>query len=61
MMKICFIGLGSIGKRHFRNIISILEDKEDLCIGAIRSTDSIVANDISCRRNTAYKAIDETP
>lgn len=61
MMKICFIGLGSIGKRHFRNIISILDDKEDLCIDAIRSTDSIVPNDISCRINKAYKSIDEAP
>ena len=37
-MKICFIGLGSIGKRHLRNMVRIAERRDiDLHVDAIRS------------------------
>lgn len=40
-MKVCFVGVGSIAKRHIRNIVELFRNKEDsLVIDAIRRTGS---------------------
>lgn len=36
-MKICMVGMGSIGQRHFRNIVKVLSDcNMDYTIDAFR-------------------------
>lgn len=56
MIKICFVGLGSIGKRHIKNITSILNQrKEKFIIDAIRNTDKELPHEIQILiRNTYY-------
>ena len=31
-MKICIVGLGSIGKRHVRNIRNVLKERQDMAL-----------------------------
>ena len=48
MMKICFIGLGSIGKRHLLNLTEILKELNiDFEIHALRKTDMILEDNIN--------------
>jgi len=46
-MKVCFIGLGSIGKRHLKNIVKIFEEYNlPLEIHAFRNTQKPLSDDI---------------
>lgn len=46
-MKVCFCGLGSIGKRHLENILTIAEELNiDLEIHALRKTPRILEDEI---------------
>ena len=46
-MKVCFVGLGSIGSRHLRNIDSIFKDKKDeLIVHAYRESNRVLNNGI---------------
>lgn len=58
-LKVCFIGMGSIAKRHVYNLLSI---RQDVCIDVMRSgygkeLDSILEKNIS----TIYYSIQELP
>lgn len=45
-MKVCFIGVGSIAKRHIRNLVEIFNDKtEHLEIEAVRRAESTVCDE----------------
>ena len=47
-MKVCFVGLGSIGKRHIRNLKFICEKNSvDLEVHALRNTSRKLEDDIS--------------
>ena len=47
-MKILFIGLGSIGTRHLRNMATILQERrEPLEVHALRGTTHLLSTDIS--------------
>lgn len=60
MLKICFVGLGSIGKRHIKNITYILKNQgRAFLIDAIRSTDRILPDEIDCLIRNYYYSIDE--
>lgn len=56
-MKICFVGLGSIGKRHINNFSNILYNNNvGFHIDALRNSNSALDNNI-CKllTNTYYK------
>ena len=60
-MKICFIGVGSIAKRHIYNIKHFLSDDFDCEIDAYRSTKSPLDSDIAKYINNQYFKYDEVP
>lgn len=46
-MKVCFVGAGSIGKRHIRNFASICQEKHEKCeIHLFRTTNKKLDHDI---------------
>lgn len=48
-MKVCFFGLGSIGKRHLKNLASVCKDcGTALKVHAVRSHPDALPEDISC-------------
>ncbi len=56
-MKILFIGLGSIGIRHFRNLVSILEEAGiSFTIDAVRTRNNPLPEDISSRLGFSYSS-----
>lgn len=61
-MKICFVGLGSIGARHFRNLGIILAERGvEYKIDALRSSDRPLPKDIEPKIHKQYTNIDELP
>lgn len=61
-MKICFFGLGSIGKRHIKNLTQLLsESGENFQIDAFRSSGSIVEEEIGRLLTTEYYHMDDLP
>lgn len=59
-MKVCFIGLGSIGTRHIRNLSSLLTDKKvEYRIDAVRSKKGELPADIEALIHTVYYDIKE--
>ncbi len=54
-MKICFIGLGSIGKRHIRNLVCILNERNiKFTIDAVRSSETPLESEIQQLVNRCY-------
>lgn len=61
-MKICMIGLGSIGCRHVINIVKVCTERNIVIhIDALRSSKSELPIDIKNLIQTAYYNIDEIP
>lgn len=61
-MKICFIGLGSIGTRHLKNIAEILEEKGlDYSIDALRTTYNSVDKEIAKYIHGEFHNIEDLP
>jgi predicted dehydrogenase len=61
-MKICFIGLGSIGTRHINNISSILSERGlPFCIDALRSSNKELSQTVGFIINQAYYSIEDLP
>lgn len=61
-MKICMIGLGSIGKKHIKNIVTVLRERgESYTIDAMRSSLSELAQDVKELVSKQYYNIDELP
>lgn len=59
-MKICFIGLGSIGVRHLRNTITILKQRNiSYSIDALRSTGKALPEDLACLLHMQYQEISQ--
>ena len=62
MLKVCFIGLGSIGKRHFRNLVIILKErKQEYVIDAVRSRRGGLPEDIEEILHTQYEDTEQLP
>lgn len=60
MLKICFVGLGSIGKRHIKNIAKVLKEREqEFFIDAIRSTDKRIPEQINALIRNRYYGVEE--
>lgn len=57
-MKVCFVGVGSIGKRHIRNCVEIFEQKNiELQIHVLRSSDKELDNDVeNVIKKTVFRA-----
>lgn len=56
MIRICFVGLGSIGKRHIKNVAQVLrERKQEFVIDAIRCTDNKLPDDICALIQNCYR------
>ena len=60
-MKICFVGIGSIAKRHISNIKNLLNDKFDVEIDAYRSSKSPIDSKISKLINNQYFDYNDVP
>ena len=62
-MKICFIGLGSIGTRHLHNLVQILSERKILSeIHALRTTHRPLSDDIRKiidKEFTSYENLDD--
>lgn len=60
MIKICFVGLGSIGKKHIKNIASVLNQRrQTFIIDAIRNTDKELPHEIQILIRNIYYNIQE--
>lgn len=60
MLRICFVGLGSIGKRHIKNITYLLQKRGQIySIDAVRSTNKGLPSDIAGLISHVYYNIDE--
>lgn len=60
-MKICFIGVGSIAKRHIRNLVDIFRDKNDsLEIDALRRANSACCDELKYL-SKIYSSYEELP
>lgn len=61
-MKICMIGLGSIGQRHIKNISRLLEErKTDYSIDALRSSRRELPKDVEVLLQNQYFSYEELP
>ncbi|HBG65477.1 MAG TPA: oxidoreductase [Treponema sp.] len=55
MMRICFVGLGSIGRRHVRNLAAILEERSiPFRMDALRHGQSELPPDVAARLSAVY-------
>lgn len=60
MLKVCFAGLGSIGKRHLRNFSDILEKRGiEYTFDAVRFSNSNLPEDITSKISNVYHSFDE--
>lgn len=59
-MKVCFVGVGSIAKRHIYNIKNFLNDF-DVTIDAYRSNKRVLDSDIEKYIDNQYFAYDDVP
>lgn len=60
MIKICFVGLGSIGQRHIKNVVNELKKRnQDFSIDAIRHSDKVLPQEINELLNNQYYSFDE--
>lgn len=61
-LKICFIGIGSIAKRHIKNLTSICQEQGiTLQIDALRRKDAVIDNTVHSRFETVFHEYDEIP
>ena len=59
-MKVCFVGAGSIGKRHIKNVTALAgEMGVDLEIHLIRATDRQLPDEIQSRVKKVFHSFDE--
>lgn len=62
IMKICIVGLGSIGKRHLKNIKYVLEKRGiENCIDLLRSNIKRLDNEIDVLINQQYYDVKNMP
>lgn len=61
-LKVCFIGIGSIAKRHITNLRYICNDKHiELLLDAVRSSERALPNNINDLINKTYYSLDVMP
>ena len=60
-LKICFIGIGSIAKRHIFNIKNYLNSDFNCQIDAYRSSNSLLSEDISQYITNEYHCYGDVP
>ncbi|HOI25743.1 MAG TPA: Gfo/Idh/MocA family oxidoreductase [Caldisericia bacterium] len=61
-MKICFVGLGSIGIKHLKNIVSILKSKGiKYSIHALRKENKPINDDVSMEISEVFTSYDQIP
>ncbi|MBR2858213.1 Gfo/Idh/MocA family oxidoreductase [bacterium] len=60
-LKICFVGIGSIAKRHIFNIKNYLNEDFNCQIDAYRSSDSSLDEDISKYITDEYRKYEDIP
>lgn len=59
-MRVCFVGAGSIGKRHIRNLYNICRQKDIKCeIDLLRSSETALGNELEPYINKQYFAKDD--
>lgn len=61
-MKVCVIGLGSIGKRHTKNLIKVLGDRGDTyVVDVLRSNRTALPNEFNEIIQNQYYSVEELP
>lgn len=62
IMKICMIGLGSIGKRHLKNIVKVLNEKKEIFeIDALRNGNNKLPSEIAEMIHQEYYSYNDLP
>lgn len=60
MLKICFVGLGSIGRRHIQNVAKILDERgQKFFIDAIRSMNKPISVEVGALIRNIYHNAEE--
>lgn len=60
-LKICFVGIGSIAKRHIKNLIAVCQEREiDIQIDAVRRKNSD-KTEVDIYFTNVYYSIEEVP
>ncbi len=60
MIRALFAGLGSIGQRHFRNFVDLMQEQGDsLRIDAVRGTQHVLPDDIQSCLHSQYSSWEE--
>ena len=61
-MKICIVGLGSIGKRHVRNIRNVLKERQiEFTLDALRIKGTAADREIEEIISETYRSFEELP
>ena len=61
-LKVCFVGLGSIGKRHLRNLVTVAKERGlELSIDALRHAPSPLRTDICALIDKEYYSVADLP
>ena len=61
-LKVCFVGLGSIGKRHLRNLVTVAKERGlELSIDALRHAPSSLGTDICALIDKEYYSAADLP
>lgn len=61
-LKVCFVGLGSIGKRHLRNLVTVAKERGlELSIDALRHAPSPLGTDICALIDKEYYSVADLP
>ena len=61
-LKVCFVGLGSIGKRHLRNLVTVAKERGlELSIDALRHAPSSLGTDICALIDKEYYSVADLP
>lgn len=61
-MKVLFCGLGSIGQKHLRNLLAILDEEGiDCTVDALRSSDRQLPDDIAAALSATYTGATQLP
>lgn len=61
-LKVCFVGIGSIAKRHIKNLYEICKEKEiKLTIDALRRKDSLACDEIKLYIHEVFRDVHNLP
>jgi len=59
-MKVCFVGLGSIGRQHLKNLVTVFESRKvSYIVDALRATSCTLPSEVSSLLHRQYTNVDD--